>query len=475
MSAKDGDCVSRFEESVALALGPLEPGTVVVAAVSGGADSTALLVSAARLRSRVSYDLRCVYVDHGIRPESERSGDRAAVEALCLSLSLPLVPVGPPAVSIVERARATGRGVEAAARAYRRSVLSAEARRLGASLILLGHTRDDSLETALMRVLRGSGPSGLSGIAPRRGRILRPLIDLGRIDVLAYLGALGIPYRTDSTNADTAYLRNRIRARLIPLLDAEFPFWRAGVDAFIRIQGRAAGALDEESRRRVRWTGSSEGSVLSAPADPFFRAPILLREEAVFRAVDLLISRERRRRFSGALPPADGALRPEPSRTVVSRFCGGDLVAADLGRVRLRRNGSAVVAELVPGGQERGFSFVVRGPGSFECRGLRFRLDEVEPESGIRAAFPVVLPCVLRSPLPSDAVRAAGGRLAGLKRLCADFRSKSEGAVPWATVEDGRGVAALILRGASSDIVHVSIDRKQLETYYARRLFFSIL
>lgn len=475
MPTKEGEGFFPFEERVARAFGPVEPGTVVVAAVSGGADSTALLAAASRLRVRLRYDLRCVHVDHGIRPAPERSGDRSAVEALCRSLAVPFASVGPPELSILDRARSTGRGIEAAARSYRRAALLAEARRLGAPLILLGHTRDDARETALMRVLRGSGPSGLGGIAARRGRFLRPMLDLGRTDVLSYLAALGIPYRTDSTNADTAYLRNRIRSRLIPLLEAEFPFWRSGLDAFCRIQQGTADVLASESRRRVRWTGAPGGSALSTPADPFFNAPRLLREEAVFRAVDILVSRSRRLRRPGELPPADGPRRPEPSRAAVSRFCGGDLKAADLGSVRLRREGADVVAELVGRDEERGYSFVVRAPGSFEFRGLAFRVGSADESGPDAQSFPILLPCAVRSVLPSDAVRASGNRLRGARRLASDARGAGDRSVPFATVADADGVAAVILRGAGSDTVHISIERKERETYYARRLFFSIL
>jgi len=475
MPTKEGEGFFPFEERVARAFGPVAPGTVVVVAVSGGADSTALLAAAARLRVRLRFDLRCVHVDHGIRPAPERSGDRSAVEALCRSLAVPFASVGPPELPILERARSTGREIEAAARSYRRAALIAEARRMGAPLILLGHTRDDARETALMRVLRGSGPSGLGGIAARRGRFLRPMLDLDRADVLSYLAVLGIPYRTDSTNADTAYLRNRVRSRLIPLLDAEFPFWRSGVDAFCRIQERTAEAMAAETRRRVRWTGEAGGSVLATPAMRFFGAPLLLREEAVFRAVDLLASRSRRRRLLGALPPADGPRRPEPSRKTVSRFCGGDLKAADLGVVRLRREEESVVAELVERDEERGFSFVVHGPGAFDCGGLAFRVGTADDSDPEKTSFPIELPCVVRSVLPTDAVRVPGNRLRDARRLGSDAQAPGGLAVPVATVADSRGVAAVILREADTDTVHISIERKERETYYARRLFFSIL
>lgn len=449
-----------FEERIAGALPELERGTVALVAVSGGADSTSLLVALSRLRGRFGYELRCVYVDHGIRSERECREDREAVASLCGDLGVPFVSVGPPSRPLVDRARSTGRGIEDAARCYRRRALRSVARREGATLIFLGHTLDDVLETVLMRVLRGSGPAGLAGIPGRRGPFLRPMLGLGRAEVLAYLGGYGVSFRTDSTNSDTSILRNRIRSRLVPLLDAEFPGWRPGLQGFSAIQGRVSSALAEAARRGIRWAWTSPDRRALGTASPrFFAAPQFIREEALFRAADRLARCPRDRGLEAGSPG-----RREPARAAVALFCSGAATSVDLGPVCVRLESGRVIVSPVQGRGESGASLAILRPGDFEFRGLRFRVGEPP------GLLSVALPCVVRSPLPADEVTTVAGRRLDLRRLCA-----GRGTEALATVEDGGGIVAVILRSGGSDIVRIEINRKESETYYARRVFFSIL
>ena len=184
----------------------LEDGEPVLVALSGGADSVALL----RALQALAYPVRAFHLNHCLRgAESDR--DEAFCRALCAELGVPLT---------VERidvaaARAAGEGIEAAARRIRYTRLTAAAQGVK---IATAHTADDNLETMLVHLVRGTGPKGLAGIPPVRGQVIRPLLSVTRAAVEAYLHALGQDYVTDSTNADDAYTRNRIRHEVVPVL-----------------------------------------------------------------------------------------------------------------------------------------------------------------------------------------------------------------------------------------------------------------
>jgi len=332
-----------FEEAVRAGLGDWPPGTVFLAAVSGGADSTAMLAALAALRDEAGGErgrggviLRCLHVEHGMRPPEESRGDARAVEALCARLGVPCrVAVIPPG-RVAARAKAGG-GPEAAARFYRRRAWTREARRIGAARVLAAHTRDDLLETTLMGVLRGAGPAGLAALPRERGLVLRPLLGLTRADVLAYLAARSLPFRTDATNADPRYLRNRVRLALIPCLDAGFPGWRRALGSLGETQALAAAFLAEAAREsfpalnREKRPGKSSPEPVVLPG--WTGAPALLREEALFQAADLLPP-----------PPSRGV----PRRAAVRRFAAGGGKAADLGPVRVELRGADLVVRPAP-------------------------------------------------------------------------------------------------------------------------------
>ena len=156
-----------------------------------------------------------VHVNHLLRGD-ESDADAAFVQNLAASLGVECQ------TSIVDVA-ALGGNLEATARNVRYQIFAELAEQRGARWIATGHTADDQAETVLHRIIRGTGIQGLRGIAPSRDRIVRPILRVTRQDVLEYLHALAQPYRTDSTNADVTFTRNRIRAELLPLLKSFNP------------------------------------------------------------------------------------------------------------------------------------------------------------------------------------------------------------------------------------------------------------
>lgn len=190
----------------------LRPGEPVLVALSGGADSVALLHA---LRA-LGYPVRAFHLNHCLRgAESER--DEAFCRALCARLGVELTVER---ADVAAAARDRGGGVEETARRIRYARLEHAAQ--GAK-IATAHTADDNLETVLFHLVRGTGAKGLAGIPPVRGQIIRPLLGVERAQVEAYLAALGQDYVTDSSNADEAYTRNRIRHTVVPALRAIQP------------------------------------------------------------------------------------------------------------------------------------------------------------------------------------------------------------------------------------------------------------
>jgi tRNA(Ile)-lysidine synthase len=178
----------------------------VLLAVSGGADSTALMVASAALAGPLGLRLEVACVDHGLRPES--ASEAQAVRAQAEALGLP--------ISISSVSLLVGPGLEARARQARYAALERVREGRGLSQIATAHTADDQAETLLMRLARGAALRGAVGIREVRGRVIRPMLRLRRTDARTFLRTLGVPWREDPMNADPAFLRVRVRTRLLP-------------------------------------------------------------------------------------------------------------------------------------------------------------------------------------------------------------------------------------------------------------------
>ena len=183
-------------------------------AVSGGADSIVLLDILNTCRERMRLELHVAHLDHGLRPDSASDAD--LVVRFSRQCGLPYTRERlPPGDSVVSS--------EDGARAVRYAFLDRTAAAVGARFVVLGHHADDQAETVLMRLLRGSGVSGLAGMASLRdGRYLRPLLSCRRGEIEAYALSRGLQFHTDRTNADIRHLRNRVRHRLLPQLRTQF-------------------------------------------------------------------------------------------------------------------------------------------------------------------------------------------------------------------------------------------------------------
>jgi tRNA(Ile)-lysidine synthase len=190
----------------------LRGGEKVLIGLSGGADSVCLLHVLSLLRDRLNLDPIALYIDHGLRPHE--TGEEIE---FCSHLSEGLsVDFQNTSIDVKTYAQEHGYGIQEAARELRYMTFERVASNIGAEKIALGHTIDDQLETFFMRIFRGSGPKGLSGIPPVRGMIIRPLLDVEREDIEQYLKGERVRFIMDSSNLKKDYLRNRLRIVLIP-------------------------------------------------------------------------------------------------------------------------------------------------------------------------------------------------------------------------------------------------------------------
>lgn len=192
----------------------LSGGETVLVGLSGGADSVCLLTALNKLSVEFGIKLHAIYIDHGLRPV-EVPAEIEFCKKLCEGLSLPFITK---TVDVKTFAAELGINKQEAARELRYKAFNEALFELGGGRVALGHTADDQVETFLMRMLRGAGPKGLSGIPPVRKDIIRPLIEIERAEIEGFLDELRVNYITDSSNLKDDYLRNRLRHIFIPEL-----------------------------------------------------------------------------------------------------------------------------------------------------------------------------------------------------------------------------------------------------------------
>ena len=193
----------------------ISEGDTVVAGVSGGADSVALLIVLLKLSERMGFEVRAAHLNHGIRGEAAIH-DRDFVKDLCEFYGVPLYIEE---LDVPGAARAAGQTLEQAGRILRYDFLDRAKRHFDANSIAVAHHMDDQAESILLHLTRGSGLLGLVGMQPRRGDVIRPLLTVRRHEIEEYLAALETVYCTDETNFEREGTRNRIRLDIIPYIE----------------------------------------------------------------------------------------------------------------------------------------------------------------------------------------------------------------------------------------------------------------
>ncbi|NWF75922.1 MAG: tRNA lysidine(34) synthetase TilS [Nitrospirae bacterium] len=186
----------------------------ILVGLSGGPDSSCLLHVLNDLKEMFKLDIHALYIDHGLRPE-EIPSEITFCEKMCKLINIPFMKSQ---IDVITYAKDEGINRHEAARQLRYRVYEETANNIKATKIALGHNADDQAETVLIRLIRGTGPTGLAGIPPVRGSIIRPLIEIERKEIEQFLDERKIDFIIDSSNLKKDYLRNKIRLSVLPIL-----------------------------------------------------------------------------------------------------------------------------------------------------------------------------------------------------------------------------------------------------------------
>jgi tRNA(Ile)-lysidine synthase len=334
------------------AAGAPAAGDGLAAAVSGGADSLALLHAMRTLAGPRGWRLAVVTVDHGLRSGSAADAAFVVDHAKTLGLEARLATLAPDDLEAHRRA-----GQEGAARAARYQALWRAAAELGCGWLATGHTLDDQAETVLLQLLRGAGPDGLAAMTVRSGRLLRPLLGVRRAETRDCCAAIGVEWREDPTNREPGPLRNRVRQRLLPLLEELRP---GAAATLARVAALAADERDwldplvAATLAATRADPAATHAALEGPGPVAPEAPGAVALDAGALA-ELPVALARRvvraaARQAGAAPPdadatdrvvalATGAARGAPARPGAETSWPGG---------RARREAAALVLEPPP-------------------------------------------------------------------------------------------------------------------------------
>ena len=420
-----------MKDKVKAALAGLSPGSALVCAVSGGADSVALLHCLWALSEELGFSLSAAHFNHCLRGE-ESDGDEAFVRYLCKQWGVPLA-VG--RGDAAKRARETGESLEEAARALRHGFLSAQP-----GIIATAHNADDQVETVLINLLRGTGLKGLCGMEPRTARMIRPLLTVTRAEILAYLQKNGLSWREDSSNFEDDALRNRLRHHVIPLFRQENPSLAATVARSTAILRRDEGHLEQETAALLH----------KAARDGGWDVPILSR------APEALKTRALRQILGGSKP---AAVHVAAMEALLQSTHGSSEIALPGNRLARREYD---LLSIVPA-EDPVFSPVTLRPGEGAyLPGAKLWVSLGAPEileKDVDFLSTFALNCdmmeknlqlTIRPRQPGDALRLPGGTRS-LKRLMIDRKIPASMRERLPVAADGRGVAAVYGLGCARD------------------------
>ncbi len=386
------------------------PNDRLAVAISGGSDSVALLWLLHDLEAGSDLPGRLaglIHVNHGLRGD-ESARDEAFCRALADRVGLPLEVTH---VDVAARARAERRSIEAAARDARYECFAAAAERLGATRVATGHTLDDQAETVLLRLLRGTGGRGLGGVRLRRGPIIRPLLHCRRDELRRYLDARREPFCDDSSNASLAVARNRVRHRLLPVIEEIAP---GGVEALARFARLFA--ADEAFLERL--VCEQAGDVISCTAagvelntDALCHLPRAIARRMIRRGLELAApGRGFSARHLEAVLELAGAGSPSGHLDVPGVVVDKRGAALVLGPADARPDGAAAAGQFAVGLPVPGRAVV---PGTnvsvsaSVCEGMPAAAMGGGDVAVLQAAS-VALPLIVRNRRPGDRLRPLG-------------------------------------------------------------------
>jgi tRNA(Ile)-lysidine synthase len=386
----------RFRKFVTDA-GLLEAGDRVLAAVSGGSDSTAMLHLLSRLAADRGLVLHAACVNHGIRPEAKKEAAFAA--SLAASWNIPFSLLEGDAA---KKARQEKKSLQHAARDLRYELLEGLAGKIRAAKLALGHTLDDQAETVIMNLVRGCGLDGLGGMAPRRDGMVRPVLIFRRQELMDYLRDRGISWVSDPSNEDPAFLRPRVRHVVMPLLQKENP---GAPQLLARLADEARDAvrfLDGEADLFLERHGRRRGGEWVLDRKAFAALPAALGGHVV------------RRIFLHTASTLLGFYRPHVEHVLgLARKRRGSSMVHLGGGITARREYDALIIGRPRKTAPAGGEVEVTGEGTYRHEGLGVEIEvKAEKKKGL-------FPLVLRSRRRGDRIT---GRKKTLKKILIDGR-----------------------------------------------------
>ena len=411
----------------------LPQGSTVLCALSGGADSMALLSVLEALAKPRSLTLHAAHFNHQLRGE-ESQRDEDFVVQWCQKRGIPLV-VG--RGDVAQEAQEQGKGVEETARAMRYGFLTATAQELGADKIATAHNADDNAETLLLHLARGTGLDGLTGIPPVRGILIRPLLATPRIDIAVYLAQEEIPHVEDSSNQDTVYARNRLRQEVMPVLRDLNPAFVSTLAANLVHLREDRDLLHAMAEKATKTAVVSEGRVsLSA------RTLAALPHPVAVRAVKQLLAKVDRFQISSVHLEQILSLAAGPSPSATLNLPDDLFVWREYDQLVLCPSSAMPLA----------FSLrLLTGPGTFALdNGWKIEITEtICPDLPAQEEYEwdiaqntVTFPLVLRSRQAGDQLRLPGRRTKTLKKWYIDEKIPRQNRQSLPVLADESGLLA---------------------------------
>ncbi len=227
----------------------ISSGDQILIALSGGPDSTALLHILYKLSKKIGFGITAFYIDHNIRPKAVKK-EILFCQTFCRKFKIPFISAELDIPLIAQKKKMS---LEEAGHFKRKELLPKTADGQGCNKIALGHHLDDLIETILFRLFRGTGPGGLQPLKPQSGRFIRPLMDLSKLEIYAYLKYNKLSYMTDRSNLKSEYSRNYIRNKIIPKIEKHFGLkYRQSIANFSRLISDENDFLDSLSEKEFK-------------------------------------------------------------------------------------------------------------------------------------------------------------------------------------------------------------------------------
>lgn len=399
----------------------IESGDRVICAVSGGADSMAMLWSFYLLREKLGIELAAAHFNHGLRGE-ESDRDEVFVREFCDRYDIPL-SVGRGTV------KAGPKGLEAAAREARYAFFATLPGKIATA-----HTADDNAETVLMHLVRGTGLDGLGGIAPVSGNVIRPLLTVTRKEITAFLKEYHLSHMEDSSNGEDAFLRNRLRHHVMPLLKQENPRLARNLSEMamgLRLDAAALNALDAGDLSVSRLRSLPEARQSRALARFLKENGVPEPERSHIRMAQALIFSDK--------PSAWAA------------FPGGVIIAREYDRL-VRREKAEPISPMV-----------LRPGDTVQLQRLRICYGPAEQICNTKEIFTVDATCavVLRSRRAGDTIRLNAGTQT-IKKLFIDRKIPAAVRETIPVFADEQGVLGVYGIGANVDRLATTLPAMQI-------------